>query len=246
LYLAGLLTRTFGWRTAFAAAALGPLLSIAVLALLLPPPRFEPLRRTRRLFDFGPIFGNRRARGFILGYAAHCWELFALRAWMVAYFVFLAARGGPWRWSAASVAAVINLLGPFASILGNEAAAGRRRRVIVTIMGACGLLAIAAGAGALLPTAVAVAFVIAYFVAIMSDSAALTAGLVESTPLEMRGGAMALHSLAGFGAGLLAPAVFGFALDTAGGDGAAGGWILGFATLAAVSWAGGTAVFRAK
>ena len=45
----------------------------------------------------------------------------------------------------------------------------------------------------------------------------LTAGLVAAAPAELRGAAMGLYSLAGFGGGMLGPVLFGAALDAAGG-----------------------------
>jgi MFS family permease len=70
-----------------------------------------------------------------------------------------------------------------------------------------------------------------YFVAIMSDSAALTAGLVATTPLHQRGAAMAVYSFGGFGAGFLAPLVFGLVLDAAGGKDAHLAWGVAFGSL---------------
>ena len=65
----------------------------------------------------------------------------------------------------------------------------------------------------------------------MSDSAALTAGLVAAAPPTQRGAAMAVYSLFGFGAGFLAPMLFGATLDAAGGG--PFGWALACATLSA-------------
>ena len=41
----------------------------------------------RRTLDFRPVLRNRAAMAFIVGYAGHTWELFALRAWLVAFLV---------------------------------------------------------------------------------------------------------------------------------------------------------------
>jgi MFS family permease len=62
-----------------------------------------------------------------------------------------------------------------------------------------------------------------YFVCIMGDSAALTAGLVAAAPPNQRGAAMAVYSFMGFGAGI-APLVFGAVLDVAGGKADASAW----------------------
>ena len=46
---------------------------------------------SRALLDFRPVFRNRAALGYILGYAAHCFELYALRTWIVAFWAFVTA-----------------------------------------------------------------------------------------------------------------------------------------------------------
>ena len=248
LVIAGELSVAAGWRAAFGWSALGPAIAAALLFLFLAPlpARGRPAGQSRALLDFTPVWDNARARSFVIGYAAHCWELFGLRSWMVAYFAYVASRdpaGLPWHWTGPALASAINLLGPVASILGNEAAAGRRRRTVVAIMVSSGLMALTAGVGVRFPAAVAVALIAIYFLSIMSDSAALTAGLIEASDSAHRGAAMAVHSFAGFAAGLVAPVAVGLALDLAGGEGSPAGWIAGFGSLAAVSWAGATAVF---
>ncbi|HEX6975827.1 MAG TPA: MFS transporter [Vicinamibacterales bacterium] len=245
LLLAGVVMHIAGWRAVFLASAAGPIVAALLFALALPARVHTRATEPRRLFDFSPVLRSRAAAGIITGYAAHCWELFALRSWMVAFFAFLAAsHAGTWgmRWGGPALAAAINLLGPPSSILGNEAAAGRRGRAIARVMWASAACAVATGLGAWLPGAVAVALVALYFVAIMSDSAALTAGLIEVTPADIRGGAMALHSFAGFAAGLAAPVVFGLLLDMAGGETHPAAWAVAFASLALVSLYGSFAV----
>jgi MFS-type transporter involved in bile tolerance (Atg22 family) len=56
-------------------------------------------------------------------------------------------------------------------------------------------------------------------------------GLVAVAPPAQRGAALAVYSLLGFGAGFLAPMVFGATLDATGGG--RFGWAVAFATLSA-------------
>jgi MFS family permease len=65
----------------------------------------------------------------------------------------------------------------------------------------------------------------------MADSAALTAGTVAAATHDRRGATMALHSLLGFGAGVVGPAVSGLALDAGGGPDSPGAWIAAFVVL---------------
>ncbi len=252
LLLTGVVVAAAGWRTAFLVASAGPVAAAALVLGALPRRSHVAATHPRRLLDFTPVYRNRTAAGIIAGYASHCWELFALRSWMVAFFAFLAgAHSASWglRWGGPALAAAINLLGPPSSILGNEAAAGRRGRAISLAMCVSAACALGAGAAAWLPTMAAVGLITVYFVAIMSDSAALTAGLIEAVPAEVRGGAMALHSFAGFAAGLAAPLVFGLLLDLGGGETRPVAWASAFASLAIVSSCGALVVssgFRRK
>jgi len=233
LALAGWLGAVLPWRPAFAMLALGPLLAAALVALRLrrQPPLNSPAAAWPRP---GRVLAEREVLRYALGYAAHCWELFGLRSWMVAFIAFAASVSGsacPWL-SATDVAALINLCGLPASVLGNEAA-GRlgRLRWIARVMACAGALSWLTGLAASAPWWILLPLLAAYFACVMGDSAALTAGLVAAAPAAQRGAAMAIHSLLGFGAGFLAPVLFGATLDTAGGGRL--GWAAAFATLSA-------------
>jgi MFS family permease len=172
---------------------------------------------------------------YVIGYAVHCYELFGLRSWMVAFIIFAFGLSSSQPWvSATEAAALINFLGIPVSILGNEAA-GRfgRARYIPLVMGASGLLAWVAGYSAAWPWWLMILLLAGYFIAVMSDSAALTAGLIAATMPHQRGAAMAVYSFSGFGAGFLAPLVFGAVLDVTGGKTDPLGWCLAFGSLGA-------------
>src|SRR5437764_15204045 len=70
-----------------------------------------------------------------------------------------------------------------------------------------------------------------YSMMVMSESATVTAGLVAASPPELRGSAMGLYSLAGFGGGMLGPVIFGAALDAAGGAASAPAWVAAYAAI---------------
>jgi MFS family permease len=237
LALAGAASPVAGWRGAFAMAAAGPCLAAALVYARAPADAAPgPRDPARRLFDFRPVFANREAMRYITGYAAHCWELFGLRSWTVAFLAAnLESHGAPAsRFAiAAGWAAAINLLGAPASILGNECAVRLGRPgYIAACMVLSAAFALTVGHCVTWHTGLLVALLTTYNLAVMSDSAALTAGLVGATDAHHRGAAMALHTFLGFGGGALAPVVFGFALDRAGGVGSAWGWGIAFTTLA--------------
>lgn len=238
LWMAGAIASIAGWRWAFAAAGIGPLIAGLLVFLQLPPrPPHPTARIAAALLNFRSVFRNRSATGYILAYAAHCWELFGFRSWIVAFFAFAGAirsTAEPMLASAATLAAVINLMGPSASILGNEIAARfGRPRVVLATMSLSAALACVIGFSAPLPAAMVFALACVHFLAIMGDSAALTAGLVAAAQPQQRGTAMAVHSFLGFGAGFAAPLVFGIVLDLAGGNRSVFAWGLAFASLGA-------------
>jgi MFS family permease len=235
LLVAGWSGAAFGWQVAFALAALGPLAAgIMVIGMLRPTPRTPHDARASALPRTGELLADRAVRGYVLGYAAHCWELFGLRSWMVAFVAFCYVRDptSTGALAPATVAALVNLLGQPASIVGNEIAArvGRRRLILAAMLASASLAWLTGFAGSL-AWWLAPLVLVTYNTAVMADSAALTAGLVEVTPAGRRGTAMALYSFLGFGAGFVSPLVFGAVLDAAGGKGDPVAWGLAFGSL---------------
>jgi MFS family permease len=238
LAIVGLVEPLYGWRAAFAVSACGPLAAAALVWTRLPASKVVTHPEApRHLLDFRPVFRNHAVTGYILGYSAHCYELFGLRSWIVAFLAFNASFSAPEHampWSAAWVVAVISPVGIPASILGNELASRHRRRnVILATMTLSALSACTVGFLAPLPWYVVVGALTFYLVFIMGDSSALTNGVIAETSLHLRGATMAVYSFLGFGAGLIAPVVFGAVLDLAGGNTSVLAWGLAFASLGA-------------
>ena len=239
-WLAGAIASAWSWPWAFAVSAAGPALAGVLVVLALPPANASLAQRGAATLDLTRLWralGNPGARRFVAAYGAHCWELFGVRSWIAAFFAFAATVQTRAAWLAPSAAAaVINLLGPIASILGNEVAVriGRVRHVS-TVMAASIILACVVGFAPGLPSVVLLVLAAIYFLTIMADSAALTAGVVAASDPAERGATMAVYSLVGFGAGFLAPLVFGAVMDAAGGETRRLAWGLAFASLAAPS-----------
>jgi MFS family permease len=236
LALAGFLAAATGWRAAFGLAALGPLAAgIGVWMFMPARTPAAVVGRTGYGGQLRSLLRNRAALAFIVGYAAHCWEVFAVRAWMVAFLAFSAsvqpfAPRPPW--SEATIAAAITLLAWPAAVAGNEA--GLRfgyRRVAIAIVAMSALMACGVGFLGPLPWWVVVACLGVYFAATMADTSVLTVGVLAATPPEFRGTTLGVHSAAGFLAGFAAPFAFGVVLDVAGGNGSVLAWGLAFAAL---------------
>jgi MFS family permease len=237
ILLSGSIADSFGWRSAFELAAAGPVIAGVMVMVGLPPK--QPARaHGLHVLDFRPVLAAREVRPYIFGYAVHCWELFGSRSWLVAYVVFAQglqlAEGVSPAWSAITIAAVANLFGPVASIYGNELAMRHgRERLIWKAMLASGALTCTLGFLSFLPPYALAALIMLHMCLIMGDSSALTAGVVTRSGERIRGATMAVHSMLGFGAGFVAPLVFGVVLDLAGGRASAAAWGLAFTTLGA-------------
>lgn len=236
--IVGTIEPAFGWRAVFFVSGFGPLAAAALVRLALPPSRVAPSPQARpHLLDFRPVFRNRVARGYILGYSAHCYEMFGIGAWIVAFLAFSATLqpdGNAMPWDPRWTVAVVGTLAIPASILGNELATRHGRRpVILAIMSLSGLAACVLGLLAPLPWHVLAAAYAVYLVLGMGDSSALTNGVIGAAEPHLRGATMAIYSFLGIGTGLIAPFLFGVVLDLAGGNTSRLAWGLGFAIMGA-------------
>jgi hypothetical protein len=69
------------------------------------------------------VFRNTNAIGFVLGYGAHCFELYGIRTWLVAFWTFVATRNSDASFLIpVAVSVLFSVLAMLASILGNECA----------------------------------------------------------------------------------------------------------------------------
>jgi MFS family permease len=229
------LAPAYVWRWAFLAPAATAAIAflLAAVAFAPAPPPLERKPRSR-LLDFRPVLANRAAIGFMLGYGFHVWELFGVRAWIVAFLAFSASLqpAGTPLWSPTWIATGLTLLGAFFSVSGNELALrlGRRRTVAV-LMALSAVFACGIGFTGPWDYRAVALFCLFYGGFVMADSSSLTAGVVEAATPGYRGATMALHSSIGFMGAFLGPLAFGSVLDWAGGPELGLAWGLAFASL---------------
>jgi predicted MFS family arabinose efflux permease len=226
-----LVAERLGWRPAFYVTAIGPFAMI-IACLLLQPVKPKPARG--RLIDFTPVFRNRPAMGFILGYGAHCFELYGIRTWLVAFWTFVSTRHAGTGVPAPIVVSVLfSLLAMPASIFGNEAALRIGRHcAITTIMLASALVAVLIGVFAGSSPWLLLPLLIAYAITVPADSGALTAGMAMAADPGSRGATMAIHSTVGFGLSAFGAWGVGAALDAFGGSQTGSAWLAAFCVLA--------------
>jgi predicted MFS family arabinose efflux permease len=233
--VAQLVAEQFGWRMAFLVTGLGPIVMIAV-CLAMPAVRPPQAATPRKLLDFGPVLRNRPAMGYVLGYGVHCFELYGIRTWIVAFWAFVAARNdGAVPLGPVAVSVIFAVLAMPASILGNEAALRfGRHRALTVLMVASAAVALTIGlsvSAAPLPLLLLLLLLI-YGLTVPADSGALTSGMAMSADPSHRGATMAMHSTVGFGLSAAGAWGAGVTLDLAGGPSSTTGWLAVFAMLA--------------
>jgi MFS family permease len=219
--VAGLLAEFYDWRAAFVVA--GASAAAAWLLVALSVPRGSPAAPAAddfKLFDFRPVFRNRSAMAYAIGYCIHTLEMNALRGWGVAFLGYVAiATGATGSLLAPTfVLTALALIGTVASVLGNEAAIrfGRRRLIAFAMLCSVGL---AGGIGFLGPLSypLAVGLLLAYGFIVWLDSSSLTAGSAGTADPARRGATLAVHSTFGYAGGFVGPLMIGVILDLAGG-----------------------------
>jgi len=239
--LAGETAAIFGWRIAFAATAAAALLAVLV-PLRLRPVAPERPQTPAHLLDFRPVLANRRALAFILAYGIHCWELFAMRSWLVAFLAFSLTLQPEtsMAWLSPTTIATLSALAAMAASIGGNELCVRfgRRRVIACVMCASALASAGIGFAAPLPYGLLAVLAVAWAAVVQLDSAALTAGTVQAAAPGRRGATLAVHAFVGFGCAGIGPLVLGMALDLSGGGTSVVSWGIAFASIAVVGLLG--------
>jgi predicted MFS family arabinose efflux permease len=240
-----LAAEAWGWRVAFLVTALGPLVMLTVCLLLRP---VDPKPAQGRLLDFAPVFRNTDAMGYVLGYGAHCFELYGIRTWIVAFWTFVTLRNsGSSILTPIVVSVLFSVLAMPASILGNEFALriGRHRAITIVMFGSA-LAALLLGVFADKSPAFLLPLIIAYAITVPADSGALTSGMTMAANPRYRGATMAMHSTVGFSLSALGAWLVGVALDAAGGPLSPSAWTAAFCVLAAGILLGPVALYWSR
>jgi MFS family permease len=222
LGIAGLALQFTGWRGALAVVACLPFLAwlTAFFALsgttntVHPRPAGEPL-----LGAIPAVLRNRKGMLSIWGYTFHNWELLGLWAWLPAFLT--AALLGQGHDNPAALALAFAALTYVANIAGSITGgtmADRWGRTQTILTWSCVSLALSFSIGWLIAAPIALLVLLAclYNFAGIADSATHSTVLAESVPAHYLGVAYAVRSVIGFGAGVVSPVVFGWALDATG------------------------------
>ncbi len=217
LFLTGMLNALFSWRFAFFITSLGPIAGgIVALFTLREEGKTKPREEER--IPLKEVLKNRQALRMIGGYAAHMWEMFGMRGWIVAFLTacLLTAHYDLGRavTLSAAIAGVVTLAGSLSNTLGGILSDrfGRVRTIVVVMIGSS-LLSLMVGWTRGLPIAFIIPLSIFYGFMVTGDSSALSTGVTELARPGGLGRTMALQSLIGWGAASLSPIAFGYVLD---------------------------------
>lgn len=222
LGIAGLALQFTGWRGALAVVACLPLVSwIAGVLVLRETPNVVHARPAGEslLAALPAVWSNRKGMLSIWGYTFHNWELLGLWAWLPAFLTAALLLQGHSTESALMFAGLTYLANIAGSIIGGTMA-DRWGRIPTILTWSCVSLALSFSIGWLIaaPIALVVALACLHNFAGIADSSTHSTVLAESVPAHYLGVAYAVRSVVGFGAGVVSPVVFGWALDASGGS----------------------------
>jgi MFS family permease len=239
LLIAGLTLPRGGYPLAFLATAAGPLIGLVFGWLALRSTANIVHHRGEGLRFRGEVLKNPRAVRLTVGYVFHSWELLAMWAWTPAFLAAsLAAAGSSASRAAAGGAFVVSsfhLMGLLASsTMGRLSDRLGRRTVLLGLAANSTVCSFAIGWLLTAPAAIVIAVGALYAFAALGDSPVLSTAFTEAVRPAYLGAALALRSVLGFGAGAVAPLVFGAVLDATNPPGTAlATWGWAFAALGA-------------
>ena len=227
------------YRWGFALCAVGPLLGAVAGSLAL---RGHPDRPAiHRQQGGGGVWAALVAPASLLltlGYVAHTWELLGLWAWLPAFLTHALGDSGLGAVGMGLlVASAVHLAGIAATLTTGVVSDRLGRRTVLIGAALCsGVLTALVGLSADWAPWLALLLAAAASFAAYGDSGVLSTAMTESVAPRHLGTVLAVRSLLGFGAGAVAPVVFGAVLDHT------GTWAWSFAVLAL---GGGVAVAAA-
>ncbi len=244
-WIIGSLESAFSWRAAVAASAAGPLAGCLLVWLMLRPVPVARHAHAAAGVHLRAVLRSADSMRYVVGYAAHVWELFALRAWVVPFVVFCQGwKGTDSPLAVATLAAIVSLVGVPSSLAGAEfTSRAPRRRIIITVMLTSIFVSLLVVPAAFGPWWLLILAVCGYNAFISADSAALTSGIVAVAPPASRGTAMAIYSTLGFAAASAGTFAVGLTLDLLGGQSIMS-WAVAFAIMSLPNLLGALAIKR--
>ncbi len=229
-----------GYRIAFLLTSSGPVIGFifAWIALKSTPNKIFPRDRGQNFSK--EVLRNKPAVLYISAYTLHSWEVLGMWAWAPAFLSACLMFQGSETWAAAGggsqIVSLFHMMGMLASFtMGALSDRLGRAFMILVIASISTVCSFVMGWTIGFPFVVIIAIGMIYSFTALGDSPILSAGITESVDPSYLGAAFALRSFLGFGAGAIAPLVFGAVLDWTNPDFAVKGfysnWGLAFCVL---------------
>jgi len=217
LFFSGFLNALFSWKGAFLITGIMPLVGgvIAVALLGHIPHAGYSQSKGVSLLD---IIKNRPAMLMIGSYVAHMWEMFGMRAWIVAFLTatLLMHKNDLTESVSASalVASIVTLVGAISNVLGGAFSdrIGRARSVFIILL-TSSLISLGIGWLIACPFYVIVTVSIVYGFLVAAESSIMSTAIAESSRHGSLGRTMAVQSFLGWSAASISPIIFGYVLD---------------------------------
>lgn len=218
LVVSGICLAWGGYRAAFIVTGCLPLVGLLFTCYALRKTPNHIHSRTERRRVTAVLRRNRNARLLIAGYTFHCWELLGMWSWTPAFFAAMITISGKNFGETAQFGAYLvasmHLIGALASVSTGRLADLLGRRIVLIQVAAIGTgLSLVIGWLTAWPVTILVTIGFVYYFFAIGDSPVLSTALTEAVEPSHLGSILAVRSLFGFGAGGIAPIIFGAMLD---------------------------------
>jgi MFS family permease len=218
LLVSGLLIESIGWEGVIILTSLSSLLASCLIYFSPIPTSLRlssnplSLALLKKVFKKPNLLVN-------FSYSGHCWELYAMWAWIGPFFVYYFQLHG---YESSQAISYGNMAGSFVIMLGGIATymggrlsdrIGRLRAINIFIFMsiACSL---SIGWLTAFPVWAILLIALVYGYTIIADSPIYNTAITEITDPQMVGVALGVQSVMGFSATVISPVVFGLLLDT--------------------------------
>jgi MFS family permease len=225
LVLSGAALTWGGYPAAFVVSACGPVVGAVIVAVALrDTPNVVHARRAESRFG-SAVLKNPRAMRLTVGYTFHSWELLGMWAWVPAFLAAAFSIDGAGAVRAVTLGAYVSAAFHVMGLLASSSMGGLsdrlgRRTVLLALATSSAACSFVFGWLIGWPIALLFAVGAVYAFTALGDSPVLSTAFTESVPPAYLGAGLALRSLLGFGAGAVAPLVFGAVLDATNAPGA--------------------------
>ncbi|WP_209122670.1 nitrate/nitrite transporter [Alkalihalobacillus sp. BA299] len=217
LLVSGLFIEMIGWQgVVFITSTFCLLASLIVFFVKIPPmpssngSAFD-LKKIKRVFKKPNLLVNG-------GYAGHCWELYAMWAWIGPFLVYYFLQQGFEQESAIRfgniAGALVIMIGGVATYIGGRVSDGIGRVKAATFFLVISIFcSIAIGWFIQLPIIIMLLLAIVYGFTIVADSPIYNVSITEVSDPDVIALALGVQSVLGFTVTIFSPIVFGYVLD---------------------------------